>query len=189
MPRHLALAAALAAGVSLSAQAPIEKFAEIQALSAQLLSSRSATATLESWCRDHRLADDPRVVAYLVAGASKTPSGEQLRHLDVASGREVKYRHVRLACGTHVLSDADNWYVPARLTAEMNRLLETTDTPFGRAVAPLEPFRKTLSVRILWSDTTTPIPDVVFEHRAVLYTRDKTPFSEVVERYRRDLVP
>ena len=30
----------------------------------------------------------------------------------------VAYRHVRLRCGDHVLSEADNWYVPSRLTPE-----------------------------------------------------------------------
>jgi len=45
----------------------------------------------------------------------------------------VKYRRVQPSCGDHILSEADNWYVPRRLTPEMNRLLETTDVPFGRA--------------------------------------------------------
>ena len=31
-------------------------------------------------------------------------------------------------CGDQVFSEADNWYVPARLTAEMNHALDTTDT-------------------------------------------------------------
>jgi ketosteroid isomerase-like protein/chorismate-pyruvate lyase len=168
--------------------APLEALASVQTLSADILASRSATATLENWCRDHRLAEEPQVVAHLVTGARKTPSSEQLRRLEVTSERDVIYRRVRLQCGTHVLSDADNWYVPARLTAEMNRLLQTTDTPFGKAVAPLAPSRQTLSVRLLWSDSALPIPESLFEHRAVLYTRDHQPFSEVAEVYRRDLL-
>lgn len=170
------------------AQTSAQTFAMVERLDAELLATRSATATLESWCREHRMADPPQVTARLVAGAPKPATPEQLRRLDVSGAREVKYRHVRLHCGSHVLSDADNWYVPARLTAEMNRLLDATDTPFGKAVAALEPTRETIAVRILWHDTTQPIPDTLFEHRAVLYTKDREPFSEVDERYRRELL-
>jgi len=40
---------------------------------------------------------------------------------------------------------------PGRLPEEANLLLETTDTPFGKAVQALKPFRRTIEVRILWS--------------------------------------
>ena len=166
----------------------IDLFASTQTLSAEILGSQSATATLESWCRDHHLADTPRVVAQVVRGAHRTPSREQLRRLDVGGERDVAYRRVRLECGGRILSEADNWYVPARLTAEMNRSLQTSDTPFGRVVALLQPYRRTFAVKVLWSDTTRPIPDTLFEHHAVLYTRDDRPFSEVAEAYRRDLL-
>ncbi len=46
-------------------------------------------------------------------------------------------------CGGHVLSEADNWYVPARLTPQMNRALDTSDTPFGAAVKALDFHRAT----------------------------------------------
>jgi len=166
----------------------LDAFALIQALSAEILRSQSATATLENWCRDHRLADPPRIVALVVSGTHRTPSRDQLRRLDVGAERDVTYRRVRLQCGTHILSEADNWYVPARLTADMNRSLETSDTPFGRVVAPLQPYRRTFAVKVLWSDATRPIPEALFEHDAVLYTRDSKPFSEVSEVYRHDLL-
>jgi ketosteroid isomerase-like protein len=184
--------------VSASTQAPsaaadplasrLDAFASIQALNAEILGSQSATATLESWCREHHLADPPRIVAHVVPGVHRTPSRDQLRHLDVGAPREVTHRRVRLQCGTHTLSEADNWYVPARLTADMNRSLETSDTPFGKVVAALQPYRRTFAVKVLWSDGTRPIPDALFEHDAVLYTRDARPFSEVSEVYRRDLL-
>jgi chorismate-pyruvate lyase len=160
----------------------------MQTLNAELLNSRSATATLEAWCRDHRLASEPKIVARLVPGAPKAPTAEQRARLKVSDRDEVRYRRVELRCGTETLSEADNWYVPSRLTADMNRLLETTDTPFGRAVAPLEPYRKTIDTRMLWSGKG-PAPDALFEHRAVLYTRDHQPFSEVVEVYQREVLP
>jgi len=168
--------------------ARVDAFAQAQALNAQLLSSRSATQTLERWCRDHHLADDPRIVADGVAGVEKTATADQRRRLEVGADAEIRYRRVALRCGTRVLSEADNWYVPARLTAEMNGLLETTDTPFGRAVAPLEPTRETFAVRILWTDSGEPPPPAIFEHRAVLYTREHRPFSEVDELYQRALL-
>jgi hypothetical protein len=106
---------------------------------------------------------------------------------------------VQLACGDHVLSEADNWYVPSRLTPEMNRLLETTDEPFGKVVRPLDFQRRTLSAELLWSPlpagwelaaplpgkTAPPlrIPHAVLRHEAVLTTAAQKPFSAVVETY------
>jgi len=103
-----------------------------------------------------------------------------------------------------VLSEADNWYVPSRLTPEMNHVLETTDTPFGKAVAALHFRRHTLSADLLWRPLPASwemgpaaaqddkgalaIPDHVLEHRAVLSTPDGEPFSEVVESYTSDVL-
>jgi hypothetical protein len=140
-----------------------------------------------------------------VQGVERPASAEQRARLGVGDTEPVRYRHVQLRCGDRVLSEADNWYVPGRLTAEMNRLLDATDTPFGRAVQPLAPYRRTLEVRMLWAplpegwerqprqavaaaEVPLTIPDALFEHRAVLYTRDHAPFSEVHEVYQRELV-
>jgi len=215
-PRVLALAAALLAGVGVHAQetprwpdtftARLEALALIQTLNAEILASRSATSTLQTWCGDHRLADPAVIVADRAPAAASAPTAEQLARLDVTSAADVKYRHVRLRCGGRVLSEADNWYVPGRLTPEMNRTLETTDAPFGRVVAPLEPYRRTLSATILWSPLPAgweragaarppaaargplEIPAALFRHQAVLYTKDHLPFSEVVEIYQRDVL-
>jgi chorismate-pyruvate lyase len=183
--------------------ARVEALALVQTLNSQLLSSRSATLTLEAWCRDHELAKDPKIVAERVRVASKAPDAEQRKRLQVPADAEVKYRRVHLRCGERVLSEADNWYVPARLSAEMNRLLESTDTPFGKVVQPLEPYRQTFGVKLLWSPlpdgwergkaapssgASMSIPDAIFEHRAVLFTREHQPFSEVDEVYRRQLL-
>jgi chorismate-pyruvate lyase len=177
--------------VALAAQdrsAPVDRLAQLQALSAQLLASSSATQTLENWCRDHHLADQPRIVARLAAGVAKPATAEQRARLEVADDGAIRYRHVELQCGSRVLSEADNWYVPARLDPAMNRLLETTDTPFGRAVAPLQPTRTTFAVRVMWADTTQPMGPTLFEHRALLFTRDHRPFAEVDEMYQRALL-
>ena len=202
---------AIACGPALAASAQpwpdtplgrVEALAVVETLNAQLLGSSSATATLEAWCGTHHMASPARLVAELVRGADKPVTDEERQVLQVGAGEAVKYRRVRLACGSHVLSEADNWYVPSRLTPEMNRLLETTDTPFGRAVAGLHPVRQTLSAELLWSPlpagwdlkvgSAAPaagsggplaIPTALFRHRAVLYDDRRRPFSEVVETY------
>ena len=177
----------------------------IQTLNADILGSRSATLTLENWCREHRLAEEPRITARLLTGVDQAVSAEQRQRLQIHD-EKAKYRRVQLRCGSRVLSEAENWYVPSRLTAQMNRMLETTDTPFGKAVQGLEPYRQTFDVRLLWSplangwerqaDQRPPcattgalaIPEALFEHRAILYTRDHKPFSEVHEVYQRQLL-
>ena len=182
----------------------VEVLALLETLNAELLEGTSATRTLESWCGDHRMAAEPKVVAIRIAGARKEPDPELLQHLGVRDASEVKYRRVELRCGAHVLSEADNWYVPARLTPDMNALLESTDTPFGKAVQALHPYRRTIRVTMLWTPLPRgwelqprppshprrklAIPTYLFEHRAVLYTSDNQPFSEVVERYRSDVL-
>lgn len=179
--------------------ARVEASLLLQTLNADLLSHDSATLTLERWCADHRLAPVPRIVAERIHGADKPPTEEQRRELGVSPTEAVRYRRVRLLCGDVVLSEADNWYVPARLTADMNKQLETTDIPFGRVVQALHFQRHTLSAKMLWpilpegwemhpltgreSIGELTIPSQVLEHRAVLNLPDGTPFSEVVETY------
>ena len=128
----------------------LEALALIESLNADLLAHDSATLTIERWCGDHRLADPPRIVAERVRDADKPASAQVRAALDVKLDEPLGYRRVRLKCGDHVLSEADNWYVPARLTPEMNHTLETTDTPFGKAVAALHFRRHTLSADLLW---------------------------------------
>src|SRR5260221_1915951 len=130
--------------------ARVEALAVLQTLNADLLSHDSATLTLERWCDVHRLASPPRIVASRVPDIDKAPTPEQRRELGVTATDTVRYRRVRLMCGTLVLSEADNWYVPGRLTPEMNQLLDTTDRRFGVAVRPLHFQRPTLSSTLLW---------------------------------------
>ncbi|WP_051537106.1 hypothetical protein [Asaia prunellae] len=84
-----------------------------------------------------------------------------------------------LRCGNIALSDAWNWYVPQRLTAEMNRELETSTTPFGRVVASLHFTRKPLKSQI--SDLP---PGILLRNRALLARgNDGKSFSLVEENY------
>lgn len=183
--------------------ARLEALALLQTLNADLLSHDSATLTLDRWCETHHLASPARIVAERVKGVEKPPTQEQRDLLGVGEAEPIRYRRVRLACGDHVMSEADNWYVPARLTPEMNHALETTDIAFGRAVQPLHFQRRTLSATLLWSPlpqgweqgwqmaASAPgsnagrlkVPAAVLEHRAVLTLPDGAPFSEVIETY------
>jgi chorismate-pyruvate lyase len=131
--------------------ARLQALALVETLNAEVLASRSATTTLETWCREHQLANEPAIVAELVKGAVKPPTAEQRQRLQVPPETTVRFRRVRLRCGKRVLAETDNWYVPDRLTADMNRLLDTTDTPLGKVVRPLEPYRQTFAVKLLWS--------------------------------------
>jgi len=187
----------------------VEALALLQTLNADLLSHDSATLTLEHWCEIHHLAAPARIVAERVAGIEQPPTTQQRLELRVAATDTVRYRRVRLRCGNTVLSEADNWYVPARLTSDMNEQLETSDTPFGRVVQALHFQRHTIAATLLWrplpegwemgavpgtmaagsmaaaSDDTGRLvaPAEVLQHRALLSLPDGTPFSEVVETY------
>jgi chorismate-pyruvate lyase len=181
--------------------ARVEALALLQTLNAELLSHDSATATLERWCDSHRLATPPRIVALRAPGAERPPSAEQRRDLGASVDEPVRYRHVKLMCGTLLLSEADNWYLPDRLTPQMNQQLDSSDTPFGRVVQALHFQRHTISAQVLWwplpegwemSSATTAaaagggelrMPAAVLQHRALLTLPDGTPFSEVVETY------
>jgi hypothetical protein len=171
----------------------------LQTLNADLLSHDSATVTLQRWCGAHALALPAQITAERIRDATKSATEIQRQRLRVVPTDEVHYRKVRLRCGTVVLSEADNWYVPARLTPEMNKLLDTTDTPFGLAVQPLHFQRHTISAELLWQPLASGwemrppsaasaasklcVPTQVLQHRALLTLPDGTPFSEVVETY------
>lgn len=179
----------------------------IESLHARLLAAQTATVALEAWCAERKLAIVPALKARIVTGVEKPLTAEQRERLRIGAQEPVRYRRVELTCGDHVLSEADNWYVPGRLTPDMNGIVETTDTPFGRAVAALRPYRKTFSVTHLWEPTAAAAPEPVrapgtapgaespqrmldipwrlLEHRALVFTGDDVPFAEVCETYTR----
>lgn len=177
----------------------LRALALLQTLNADLLSHDSATLTLERWCGAHGMAAPAKVVARRVRGQAKPLPPDLRARLMIGADEPVKYRRVQLACGDHVLSEADNWYLPARLTAAMNRTLDDTDTPFGKVVLPLHFRRKTLDAELLWSPLPAgwemraapvpanggalAIPHEVLRHRALLFDANNRPFSAVVETY------
>jgi hypothetical protein len=184
--------------------ARVQALALIETLNARLLGAHTATEVLDKWCADHKMASDPIVRARRVSGMPKPVSPEQRQRLQIGPDEEVAFRRVELTCGGRVLAEADNWYVPSRLSAKINLVLATTDTPFGRAVQSLKPIRENFSVEILWK----PLPDggelgavpaerpgselampwQLVRHRALVYNSAREPFSEVSEVYTREVL-
>jgi chorismate-pyruvate lyase len=187
-----------------SYQARLEILALIETLNADLLASRSATDTLAAWCGAHHMAREPKITARLEREIEKPLTSAQRHDLEIGPTEPVVYRRVELACGEHILSQADNWYVPSRLTAAMNKALLSSDTPFGWVVRPLHPRRQTIAVILLWHPLASgwemqpapptdrshslAIPPLLFEHRAIVYGQDGRPISEVDESYRAELL-
>lgn len=154
----------------------------IRQLETDILSSPSATQTLTSYCARLRLAAPPVIHAVRDRTADRPADARIRRLLKVAAQEPVRYRRVRLSCGGQVLSDADNWYVPARLTAEMNSRLDGSDTPFGTVVKPLDFRRRTLKSETVHDGKH------VLQVTALLVDGQGLPFSLVQESYSRLLV-
>lgn len=180
-----------------SGHVPASPSARLLALNAELLRQDSATSALEHWCRRHGVTGvHARVSARLVARrAGIVPEDDRRRRLAIGPTEPTCYRRVRLCCNGRVLSEAENRYIPGRLTPAMNRLLEETDIPFGRIIQPLRFRRRILAVVLLWQppmeDRTAAtlkaadIPPYVLRHHALLVSPDGVPLSEVVETYTR----
>jgi len=154
----------------------------VRQLKAELLASPSATQTLTAYCARLHLADPPVIRALRDHSVDRKADSDVRGLLHVKAGEPVRYRRVRLSCGDQVLSDADNWYVPARLTAEMNSTLDGTDTSFGTVVKPLDFRRRTLGTQDLHDGRH------VLRVRALLVNREGLPFSLVQENYSTILV-
>jgi hypothetical protein len=173
----------------------LEMQAALQTLRAELLGHDSSTAVLQSWCEAHS-PPGLKITALHDPKAERAPTDAARRALDLKPGQPVRYRRVSLACGQTVLSEADNWYLPDRLTPEMNRTLDTSDAPFGAVVRPLDFRRRFLSAELLFhplpdgwekrapeSGPAPKVPAHVLTDTAVLATPDGKPFSFVAETY------
>ncbi|MFO1150042.1 MAG: hypothetical protein U1E62_16825 [Alsobacter sp.] len=191
---RLVALALVVAGTGASAQVsscdPARARAAVSVLNEALLAQPSASVTLTQWCRANGLmGPDDKLRAVLVADSN--PAGEDVRReLQAAPGEAVGYRHVQLRCGAHLVSDAENWFVPSRLTPAMNEELATTDHPFGLVVKALDFTRRRLDERpaIAAADPPPAPSATVLQHRATLVARSGQPFSLVLENYKADLV-
>lgn len=160
----------------------------LRRFNAALLASNSATITLERWSA----GSGAPVLARRKAAPEKPPTPAQRERLQIAADEPVIYRCVELACGGRILSEAENWYVPRRLTADILATLDHSDLPFGRAVTALAPRRETFLVEALWPSpdggAPTPVPWRVLRHAALVRDVDGRAFSEVNEVYTREIL-
>src|SRR5579871_3369293 len=107
----------------------VQVLAVLETLNADLLSHDSATLTLEHWCSQHHLASPAQISAQRIREVMKPADSAVRALLQVGADEPVRYRRVRLRCGQVEMSEADNWYVPSRLTSDMAQRLEQTDEP------------------------------------------------------------
>ncbi len=141
----------------------------------------SATEALTQWCQAHNMGNPPIIRAVQIRDDARDAPSDLLTLLNIPQGSRIGYRHVRLVCGDVILSEAHNWYVPARLSPDMNHVLETTDTPFGKAVAALNFTRRKLA-STRGAGPGCPA-DTILMQRALLARADGQPISLVVECY------
>lgn len=152
--------------------------ASLADFSKALAARDSATAALQQWCEARRIAAPARIRAIRVTGSTPAPPADLSRKLRLRRHEAFALRHVRLTCGDAVLSEAFNWYVPGRLTSEMNRALASSDTPFGTVAAPLRFRRQRLGTAIAQCPAGT-----ILAHRARLRLPDGRPLALLVECY------
>ena len=166
--------------IAFAATAPAQS-SQIAAFEATLAAHDSATEALRSWCQARGIADPALIMARPITGSPAKPPKGLRRLLGVGLREPLSYRHVELTCGARVLSVAHNWYVPGRLTAEMNAALAVTQVPFGRIAAPLNYRREPLEVL---SRPPRGCPaNTISAHRALLQLPDGRPLAYVLECY------
>lgn len=159
----------------------IQPATPVDGLERMLASHDSATAALEQWCEQQGLAVPAQVVAEQVPGQLVGEPADLRALLQVGGDEVLGSRHVRLTCGGRLLSQAQNWYVPARLTPDMNAALASTNTPFGKVAAPLG-FRRELIETRRGPGPDCPAGTVLFQ-RAILRLPDGRALAHVLECY------
>lgn len=153
----------------------------LDAFEANLAANTSATEALRQWCAAQGIADAAQIIARFVRGAD-APAPPGLRAaLQVGADEVLGYRHVQLVCGDVVLSQAHNWFVPARLSPDMNRQLNETDVPFGKVAAALGFAREPIA-SARRGDSACPA-GAISTHRALLRLPSGAPLALVVECY------
>ena len=166
-----------------------ENWARYEALVAALLQTGSATETLATWSR--RRGWDDAIVAHKLEADMRPAPARIAALLDIGEGETVGYRKVALASGERVLSRADNWFTPGRLSSGVNAGLDASQTPFGRLVGRMSPSRQVISADRLWVAPQQPVPAEVFRLFAVVSGQTgegRRPLAVVNETYQAVMV-
>ncbi len=156
----------------MSSAAVLTSRAAVLSLHRKLLASASATAVLRE------VFGGPVEIAR-VPEAVLPASRAQCAALGVGYPEEVMHRRVVLMAAGRAVSDADLWYVPARLWPGMAAALLRSATPFGSVVAPMQPSRETMAARVC-----TPGEAYALHHEALLLA-GSLPIALVHEFYRK----
>lgn len=178
MGSEFAALLALMASPALAAQpAPLT----LDAFEAALSRHDSATLALEEWCEMRGFASPARITATVLRNGEQPLPTDVFARLALGPGEAVAQRNVRLNCGHRALSIAWNWYVPDRLTPQMNAALAATDIPFGKVAAELNFHRKAIAT-IAGPAANCP-PGTISTHQAMLLLPDGRPLAYLVECY------
>ncbi|MEZ5938365.1 MAG: hypothetical protein R3C52_09100 [Hyphomonadaceae bacterium] len=176
--------------------------ASLERLNADLLASASATLTLEAWCMSHKMASPAIITVERDTTTRHSIDAEQRHRLGIGPDVPIEYRNVKLKCGNHVLSEAENWYVPSRLSPEMNAELTETNIPYGKVIHSLRPFRRTFLMKRDWDvlgqegecretrcvAKSWPCDETAFTHHALVISGENIPLAEVRENYKLELI-
>lgn len=167
----------MASPASLVQPAPLT----LEVFEAALARHDSATLALEEWCEMRRFASPARITAEVLRNGEQPLPTDISRRLALGPGEAVAQRNVQLNCGKRALSIAWNWYVPDRLTPQMNAALATSDIPFGKVAAGLN-FRRKAIATIAGPAANCP-PGTISTHQAMLLLPDGLPLAYLVECY------
>ncbi|WP_310531819.1 hypothetical protein [Novosphingobium sp.] len=169
---------AFSAALALLAAGP----ATLDAFEAKLAEHDSATVALGEWCAMRQIADPAQItVSDRRQVSSNDPPAKMRRLLGIGSRDSFTMRHVHLDCGGKTLSIAWNWYVPGRMTPEMNAALASTSTPFGKVATPLR-FRREAIDTVKGPADNCPA-ETISTHLARLILPDGKPLAYLVECY------
>lgn len=175
-----------------SAPSALQAATDVNALRDRIEKGNSATIELDRWCAEHRMA---KLGAVRVDKISNTvaAAGPGLSKLfQVGPSEPLQLRHVRLRCGSHILSSARLWYVPSRLPVAINRTLKSTNVPFGRAVVSLKLIRRPIASATYWPSSSgsngAQFPNILFSKRAILGAAGQPPMAYVVEDYHKGVL-
>ncbi|NIX77022.1 hypothetical protein [Microvirga terricola] len=167
----------------------VERDALIRELSERIVQAKTATASLLDWCEEHGLSDGPIIARRLQDDRTLSARDLSLPALGAMSEELIRHRRVELARGDLPLVTADNWFLPSRLSAQMNEALDGTDLPFGAVIAPLDPARRNFAIHFndpgdgeAWG------PDTILEHQAVVIDGKGRPLAVVRERFQAALI-
>lgn len=158
-------------------------------LSDRILQGTSATRELERWCRERSIGVGLITAAWSTAEAAPILDDDSLEALNCPTAiRTARFRRVQLMSGGTAVALALNWYFPKNLSPAMQYQLRTTNTPFGKVVASLHPWRRTFFIERYMPAGFADVNDVAFEHRAVVRAGGGAPLAVVHERFLNSLV-